>query len=723
MADDDVIRIQDEFYILATASLAAEHPLVLKEGDTFGVFDPHADIGRYGSGEQGVYHEDTRYLSRLDLKLGRSRPLFLSSSVRHANDLLLADLTNPDIVLEDGGVLPRGTVHIFRTKLLWNGSCHERLRLSNHGLQAVRLWLTLSFGADFVDIFEVRGTRRERRGALLQPEVEGSRVVLAYRGLDDVLRRTRLDFDPAPRELTGSQARFELRLDPQATTLLEVTVTCEPDGEPRLPVPFDQALAAAERRRSDAQEGRCRIETSNETFNAWLERSRADLDMMTTETVYGPYPYAGVPWFSTVFGRDGLITALETLWLDPSLARGVLANLAALQAGEVEEARDAEPGKILHELRKGEMALRGEVPFGRYYGSIDSTPLFVILAAAAFERTGDRELAQRLWPHLERALAWMDGFGDLDGDGLVEYARRSPNGLTQQGWKDSGDSIFHADGRLAAGPIALCEAQGYVYAARQGAALIAAALGLAERAGTLLAQAESLRTDFEERFWSDDIGTYVLALDGEKRPCHVRASNAGHALWAGIASPERARRAARTLLDDLSFSGWGVRTLSAAELRYNPMSYHNGSVWPHDNALIAAGLVRYGLKAPALRILAALHDASAHFELRRMPELFCGFKRRAGEGPTLYPVACAPQAWSAGAVFLMLQACLGLQVDGAAGRLVLREPALPEFLDVVRIERLAVGGGVVDLVLRREGDDVGVHVARRQGEVSVLVAK
>lgn len=719
---EDVIRVQDNFYILATSSLAAEHPLVLKQGDTFGVFDQHGDISRYGLGEQGIYHDDTRYLSRMELRLGRTRPLLLSSTVRQSNDLLLADLTNPDIVLEDGAVVPRGTLHIYRTKFLWRGSCHERYRLANHGLSPVRVSLALGFEADFVDIFEVRGTRRERRGTLLEPRVEPSAVVLGYLGLDGVERRTRVDFEPAPRDLAAGTAHFELRLDPQATIVLEVIVTCEPGGEPRLPLLYEEAQAAAESLLGDLRIGHCHVETSNEAFNAWLNRSSADLRMMLTETVHGPYPYAGVPWFSTVFGRDGIITALETLWIDPSIARGVLATLAALQSEEVDEAKDAEPGKILHELRKGEMAALGEVPFGRYYGSVDATPLFVVLAAEYFDRTGDRDLLLRLWPHVERALRWMDGQGDLDGDGFVEYARRSANGLVQQGWKDSGDSVFHSDGRLADAPVALCEVQAYAYAARLGAARLAKALGV-EGAGHLRGQAHALRRAFQERFWSDELGTYVLALDGDKRQCQVRSSNAGHALFAGIASPEHARRVARTLMDDLSFSGWGVRTLSAAELRYNPMSYHNGSIWPHDNALVAAGLARYGLKHHAARIMNGLHDASTHLEMHRMPELFCGFKRRPGEGPTLYPVACAPQAWAAGAVFLLLQSCLGIEVEGATRRLLLNDPVLPEFLETVRIEGLAVGEGSVDLVLRRHRDDVGVHVARRQGDVSVLVAK
>jgi glycogen debranching enzyme len=719
----DVIRVQDNFYILATSSLAADRPLVLKQGDAFALFDRQGDVTRLGMGEQGLYLDDTRYLSRMELRLAGARPLFLSSTVREGNDLLLADHTNPDVVLEEGVSLPRGTLHIHRAKFLWEAACYERIRVSNHGLEPVRLLLALEFEADYVDIFEVRGTRRERRGTMLEPRTERSAVVLGYRGLDSVVRRTRIDFDPAPREMSPGAARFDVRLDPQTTVALDVSVTGASGREPSLPHPFDTARAASQARLEDLRQGRCRIGSSNQGFNAWLERSAADLRMMLTDTAHGPYPYAGVPWFSTVFGRDGIITALELLWMDPQVARGVLATLAALQAAEADEERDAEPGKILHELRRGEMAALGEVPFGRYYGSVDATPLFVMLAAAYHERTGDLDFARRLWPNVERALAWMERDGDRDGDGFVEYARRSTQGLTQQGWKDSGDSVFHADGQLAEAPIALCEVQAYAYAARLGAARLAAALGEAARAEELGARARRLQEEFERRFWSEEIGSYALALDGDKRPCLVRASNAGHALFAGIASPERARRVAATLLDDLSFSGWGVRTLSAAERRYNPLSYHNGSVWPHDNALVAAGLARYGMCREAARILTALHDASTQLELHRMPELLCGFKRRPGDGPTLYPVACAPQAWSAGAVFLTLQACLGLRIDAVAGRLELHDPVLPEFLDTVTLDGLTVGAGSVDLVLRRHGDDVAVHVARRRGDVAVVAVK
>jgi glycogen debranching enzyme len=489
------------------------------------------------------------------------------------------------------------------------------------------------------------------------------------------------------------------------------------------PEDYDEAFAQVLESVDAARRRQCAISSSNTQFNEWIRRSASDLHMMVTNLAEGPYPYAGVPWFSTPFGRDGIITALQMLWTAPHVAKGVLRYLASRQATEVDTANDAEPGKILHEARGGEMAALGEIPFRRYYGSVDATPLFVVLLGAYYTRTGDRELVESLWPNVERALAWIEYYGDVDGDGFVEYARRSSNGLVQQGWKDSNDSVFHADGRLAEPPIALCEVQGYVFDAKRRAAELAGLLGLTTRAAALVDEAAALRERFEHHFWREDLGTYALALDGQKAPCLVRASNAGHTLFSGVASPAHASRIAEGLFGETLCTGWGIRTLAGTEARFNPMSYHNGSIWPHDNALIASGLARYGRTDLAARLCESLFDAAGSFDLRRMPELFCGFRRRAGVGPTRYPVACAPQSWAAGAAFMLLESCLGLQIDAPARRITFSHPMLPPFLDRVRIENLRIGGATLDLVLDRNPHDVGVSALRRAENVEIVVLK
>ncbi len=722
MRDGKVLVVEEPYHILATSREVDTLARVLKQGETFAVFDYFGDVKPVGRREEGIYHEGTRFLSCLILRLGRDRPLLLSSIVKRDKAELMVDLTNPDIPVERG-IIPHGTIHLLRSKFLWQGCCYEKLHLRNYGLSPVNLSFFFQFQADFADIFEVRGIRRTRKGEYLDPTVSRDSVTLAYRGLDDIVRRTRIRFDPPPQKLTNSEAHFELMLPSQEEKTLLLTATFASGDEEEAPLPYEQAVQLSVSAREDIRAQTCDIYTSNEQFNDWLNRSLADLYLMLTNTPQGLYPYAGVPWFSTAFGRDGILTALECLWLNPTIACGVLKFLAATQATEVIPEQDAEPGKILHETRRGEMAALGEIPFRRYYGSVDATPLFIVLTRAYYERTGDRALVERIWPNVEQALQWIDHYGDADGDGFVEYARRSPSGLVHQGWKDSHDSVFHADGKLAEGPIALCEVQGYVYAAKHAAADLALMLGHPQRAAVLRAQAESLRQRFEQAFWCEDLSTYALALDGNKRPCRVRTSNAGQCLWSGIVAPERARRVARSLMRAESFSEWGIRTVASSEARYNPMSYHNGSIWPHDNALIAFGLARYRQNTEATRILSGLFDASIYVELHRMPELFCGFARRPGEGPTLYPVACAPQAWAAAAVFLLLQSCLGLHIDGIQRRITFRYPMLPPSLKQIRLSNLRVDDAVVDLRLERHRNDVGVHVLRRQGDTEIVVVR
>ncbi len=718
----DGIAKPDEFFIPASVSAQDRRTHTLKSGDAFAVFDAAGNAVPHPGGTDGLYFRDTRHLSQFDLLLAGQRPILLSSVLRDDNAELTCDLANPD--LYDGGtlVLEHDSLHLRRSRFLWEGRCHERISLRNYGASAQRVSLELRFDCDFADLFEARGMRRARHGERQAAACTADSVLLGYLGLDGRQRTTRLRLDPAPELLDGRRARWDLDLPAGGRALLFVEVACDAEA-PVLPARtvFLRSLLESRRRLRAESSRAAAVETSNEVFNESMRRSVCDLYMLVTPKETGLYPYAGVPWFSAAFGRDALITALQTLWLDPSIARGVLAYLAVNQATAVDPLADAEPGKILHEVRHGEMAELREVPFRRYYGSVDSTPLFVLLAGEYFARTGDLQTVRGLWPNLRAALDWMDHYGDRDGDGLLEYGRQSEQGLANQGWKDSWDSIFHADGQLATGPIALCEVQGYAYAARRAAAVMAEALDLPDEARTLRAAAASLRERVEALFWCEDLGTYAIALDGAKRPCRVRSSNAGHLLLCGLPSPERAARVAAGLMEGRFFTGWGIRTIAAGEARFNPMSYHNGSVWPHDNALIAMGLARYGLKAEASRLLGAMFDACQTIELRRLPELFCGFPRRRAQGPTHYPVACSPQAWAATALPAMLAASLGLGFDPAEGAISFDDPSLPPSLEHVVLHNLEVDGRRATVRLSRAGQGAALAVLERDGGLRVVL--
>src|SRR5262245_4401221 len=703
--------------------MADGHIKVLKQGDTFGVFDRDGDIRCFKFGPQGLYHEGTRFLSHFELTLNGERPMLLSSTVKEDNVLLNIDLTNPDLTHEGQVAMPRGSLHLSRARFLWQGHCFERLRIHNYSLLPMPVKLAFTVDADFADLFEVRGKKRDRRGRRLETIMSKEGFSLGYEGLDHVNRRLTIHCVPTPTAVRSGEIEFETLLAAGEAVQWDLTISCEIDRQPTGELSYEHALVEVERALQSVQADDCVIVTSNEQFNAWLNSSLADLHMMISDTPEGPYPYAGVPWFSTPFGRDGLITAFELLWVNPTIARGVLAYLAATQAKEAVPEQDAEVGKILHETRKGEMATLKEIPFGRYYGSIDATPLFIMLAGSYYEHTGDQAFIGKIWPNIELALQWIDTAGDLDGDGFVEYRRQSIGGLLHQGWKDSQDAVFHADGSPAEGPIALCEVQGYVFAAKRRAARLAQSLGYPERARHLLKEADKLRSQFEQKFWCYDISSYALALDGSKQACRVKASNAGHCLWAGIAEPKHGLRTAKTLAGQDFFNGWGVRTIASTEILYNPMSYHNGSVWPHDTAMIAAGMAAYGFKQGALKILCGLFDASQFLELHRLPELLCGFSRRPGEGPTLYPVACSPQTWSSVAVFLLLQSFLGLRIDATRARLSFSQPVLPQFLEHIEIKNLRIGDAAVDLSLERHEKDVGINILRRAGHVEIVVTK
>lgn len=716
----DEIGTTQQYYIAAGASPSDDRARVLKYGKCFAVFNRYGDIEPFGMGEHGIFFRGARHLSEWVLAAWDARPLLLSSTVKSDNFVFTADLANVDVSENQHVIVPRGTVHIVRSRFLWQDIAHEEIRIVNYGLDPLKVPLKVSFAADFVDIFEVRGIRRERRGSRLPDEITDHSIVLAYDGLDHQLRRTRIDCDPQPLRITSSEIRYEADLRPGKSVSFHFSIACDP--KPRhYAVGYARAMASAETELKAVSAKLCDISSSNDRLSRWIKRSLADVEMMTMGNPETNYPYAGVPWFSTVFGRDGIITAMQMLWIAPQIAKGVLQYLASTQATEIDERNEAQPGKIIHETRRGEMANLGEVPFGRYYGSIDSTPLFLMLAGAYLEFTGDIELLKHLRPHIDLALEWIDRYGDVDGDGFIEYAPHGDKGLIQQGWKDSNDSVFHSDGAIAEAPIALCEVQGYVYAAKMAAAKIHASWGDENRRTTLENEASELRERFEQAFWCDELSTYAIALDGHKKPCRVRTSNPGHCLYSGIASTERANLVAHTLVSHDFFSGWGIRTVGCHESRYNPLSYHNGSVWPHDNAIIAAGMARYGFREFAGRVLMSLLDLSGAVELHRLPELFCGVDRRPGQGPTLYPVACSPQAWAAGAVFMLLEACLGISIDATRKRVVFDRPYLPQGIPQLTINDLRIEDCRIGLFLERDSGPVRIQVTEKHGDIAVVV--
>ncbi|WP_323121306.1 amylo-alpha-1,6-glucosidase [Burkholderia alba] len=704
---------------------------VLKSGDAFAVSDALGDIGGY---DDGLFVDDMRVLSQWRLTFGGRAPSLLSGATSADNASFTAHLTNRPLPPLGGHETPEGVIHIERMRVLADNVLYDALTLTNYGTSDAEVPLSISFGADFKDMFEVRGTTRERRGTIAPPCVEAGAVRLSYTGLDRVERAVRIGFSPEPDALAPDRADYTLLIAAQACVSIYLTVETqvgEPDAhdasralESRLQPPtgrpaLRKALVGVHRAMRERRRAMARVRTSNPLFNAWLDRSLADLGLLTTQLDTGPYPYAGIPWFSTPFGRDAVITSLQMLWLQPSLARGVLRFLAAHQARETSAFRDAEPGKIMHEFRRSEMAATGEVPFALYYGGVDTTPLFIVLAGAYLEHTGDDALIDELWPALERAAAWVIKVCDRNPHGLLDYQRTSEHGLANQGWKDSHDSVFHADGRFPDGPIALVEVQAYACAAFEAMAEFSRRRGHAADTVRYTQRARALREQVETLFWMPEAGFYGIALDGHGELCRVFASNAGHLLAFGLPEAGRGEAVARMLGSTLFQTGWGVRTLAAGQPRFNPMAYHNGSVWPHDNALAARGLARYGDKRAALDLLRSLFEAAVSFDMR-LPELFCGFPRRRGEPPTAYPVACLPQAWAAGAPFMMLQACLGVSVDAARGEVRIERPALPEGVDWLQLDGLRVGGDSVSLTFRRV--DGKVVAAAEPGGAKVVAA-
>jgi glycogen debranching enzyme len=723
LADASVNRVLVKG-VVAVMHARTERLWSTKEGDMFLCADAEGNLDAEQATGAGFYWRDTRYLSDFRLEVNGHAPLLLSTSA----DRVYAshvDLANQDLLEEDGTVAHvQGTINIRRTRVI-DGRLYERIRIKNYNANAATLDVTLTFGTDFADIFEVRGLKRATRGKLARPKADRRSAVFAYVGEDGVFRETRIAFElePTAIEVDDEQvvATWRLRLEPTQTELIALTVEPRADGSSAPDHSFDAVMHDLRRSYEAWERSSTRVWTDNELYNSLLSRGLRDLRALLTPSPHGSLVAAGIPWFVAPFGRDSLLTCHQTLMINPELTRTTLEVLAAFQADEVDEWRDAQPGKILHELRQGELAGAGIIPHTPYYGSIDSTPLWLLLLGTYYRWTGDVEFCRGLLPNVERALAWIAEYGDLDGDGFLEYQRSSPRGLANQGWKDSHDSVVHVDGKLAEGPIALAEVQAYVYLAKLRMAEVFEALGNAPRAETLRQEAAELHTAFNERFWVEADQFYAMALDGEKRQVASISSNPAHGLYCGIIDRDKAGPMARRLLAPDMFSGWGVRTLSKSAAAYNPMSYHNGSIWPHDNAIIGAGLKRYGFAKATNRLATAMFEMAVTVDDMRLPELFCGFTRRSPNRPVAYPVACFPQAWAAGAPFLLLQAMLGISADAAANTINVNKPHLPGWLNTVELHDLRIGDSRISIVFQRQGEMTGFSLLDKEGDVRVLM--
>jgi len=694
----------------------AERSLVLKHDRLFMLADLHGNIAPAGVCSLGLFQDDTRILSHYALTVHGGAPDLLSAQVPSAYGAQI-DLAIANLAFGGDPWDPRNVVHI-RRELTLDDRLLERLTLTGYLGAPAEYWIELTLGCDFADIFEVRGWRRESRGQYFAPHPSEDALEFAYRGRDGALVRTAVRFGRRPDRLTQRAARWNLQLEPDRPVELEWEVCPQADARCIVAVPdaLEERRAGLDRTYREWHEGNSRWETDVADFDGLLYRAADDLRALYVQVDGDAVISAGIPWYSTVFGRDSIITSLQALPLQSRIAVDTLRYLARRQGQREDAYTEEQPGKILHELRRGEMARSGEIPHVPYYGSVDATPLWLILLHEAWRWTGDLELARDLLPHAERALDWIARYGDLDGDGFVEYSRTSAKGLLNQGWKDSGDGVPFPDGRLPEPPIALVEVQGYVYDAKLRMAELFRHLGQPERGAALRREASDLRNRIRAAFWMEKLGTFALALDGAKRPIPTATSNAGHLLWSRVPTPEMARRLSARLLEADFFSGWGVRTLSASHPVFNPMSYHNGSIWPHDNAIIVLGMALHGHARASLPIVRALYEAGVHSDFHRLPELYCGMTRQRGDRPVNYPVSCSPQAWASGSLFMLLQALLGIYAEAPARILHVRDPVLPDFLSELTVSGLAIGGSRVALQFRRHGTRTLANLLSVEGD-------
>jgi len=704
--------------------------LVLKDQDLFFLCGRDGQVPLDGGHGFGLYYNDCRYLRGYEFRLGGHKPRALIAIARKG---LLGALqfTNPEFRTGDGRQVSPDDLglHLQRAMDANQRALKDEFVLTNHSREAVETSLSFVFRADFEDLFVVRGLAKPERGKLYPPEWDQGTLRFTYDGKDGICRTVQIRLSPAPEVADGTTARVDVRVPPRGETDVELSVVVSEATErrvvrPSAPSRGDAAeLEHAKLESSDSWlEDKTAFDSDNRFLNAIVDRSLRDLHLLRSRIDGLEFFSAGVPWFATLFGRDALVTALQVLSYAPRMAESTLRLLARYQGNEVSEWRDEEPGKILHELRIGELAAINAIPHTPYYGTIDATPLFLILLCQHAAWTGSLRLFDELRNNVERAVEWMETHGDQDGDGYIDYTSFGKKTLINQGWKDTGNAVVNADGSLGRPPIALVEVQGYAYLARVLLADLYARAGDVAAGQALRQQGEALRERFNRDFWMAERGFFAMARQRDGVPVEVLSSNAGHALWARIAEPGSAAPVVEKLLSETLYSGWGVRTLASDEARYNPIGYHLGTVWPHDNAFIAAGMRYYGFDQEALRIFDGMTSAATHFPTYRLPEVFSGYSRDKFEVPVRYPIACHPQAWAAGTTPYMLEVLLGLVPQGLDQRLAIIRPVLPPDTNRIELRGLRVGDARVDLRFQRaEGDRVDVEIPRVEGDLDVRV--
>ncbi|MEW6057066.1 MAG: glycogen debranching N-terminal domain-containing protein [Bdellovibrionota bacterium] len=726
-------------YIPSTVLLTEIQKVSLKDNRLFAVLDAKGESPSIYRKELGYYFRDTRYLTTWDLTVNGQQLIHLSHNLRGLGNSCVFTLTNRDLPTLDGkSRILRDNLLMRKIVTLYQDTVFEHIEFTNYSKEPQLIEIQQAAESSFDDIFEVRGFSRRTRGEVLNPSAGRSfpGVVLEYRGLDDKLRRTYIQtYSGTPRiELYGKTAVLTHRvlLQPKCRYDLKTVLSFDQPSDGKLAGESFREITVSEHNHlvdstnSHAYLGEANIESDNPIFDRCIKNARLDVEMLTTfDSSTGlVYPYAGIPWFSAPFGRDGLITAYQCLPWFPNLAAGVLEYAFRTIGTAIDAFTDEEPGKIFHEVREGEMANMREVPFIPYYGSADSTPLTLILLGEYIAWTADYKRLREWWPAAKKALGWLDEWGDSDGDGFLEYIKKSATGLDNQGWKDSHDSVMYENGELARPPIKLCEVQGYAYRAKRVMALLAPLAGEPALAAVLDQQALKLRESFQRHFWDPQERYIYLALDGKNRPCKVMSSNQGHCLWSGIVDPSQSESIANHLMSARLFSGYGIRTLAADERAFNPMSYHNGSVWPHDNSIIAEGLRMYSQSTHLQSLGDALFDVAGVSDDFRLPELFCGFRRRNLEPPVPYEVACRPQAWAAGSIFLVLKALLGIQMKIDFNTVVFRNPLLPSRVSSLELKDLHIReSSIQGAVYRGRGNVCQVEILNRKGPLEVMVAK